>query len=262
MTAQPADDRKPILAVSDLRFAYGGNRAVDGVSLRIPAGAFVGLIGPNGAGKSTLIDCVSGVLPNYTGEVEFNGVRTTRWPSYRVARIGLIRTFQATRLFPRLTTMSNLMVGAQRQLGEQLHAAWFRRWRRHQAPHIRRAFELAEKHDLARVTDHYGSELSGGQRKLAELARSLMPEPVMLLLDEPFAGVSPAMRDRLLQQLVSMRRETGVTVLMIEHRLELIEAMCDYVYVMAAGKVLAEGRMDELRRNQSVLDAYLGVTVQ
>ncbi len=252
---------EPILKVSNLSFAYGGVRAVEDVSLTIPAGAIVGLIGPNGAGKSTLIDCVSGVLTNYVGDVEFNGVTISRWPSHRVARVGLIRTFQTSRLFSRLTTMSNLVMGAQGQVGEDLLGAWFKRWRPHQAPHVGHAFGLADRYDLTKVSELYGAELSGGQRKLAELARGLMASPKMLLLDEPFAGVSPVMRDRLTQQLLALRDDTGISLLMVEHRLDLIDAICDYVFVMAAGKLLAHGHMTELRRNQAVLDAYLGSAI-
>lgn len=256
-------DRQPghILKVDNLSFSYGGVRAVANVSLAVPTGAIVGLIGPNGAGKSTLIDCLSGVLQNYRGDVHFDGIKTTGWPSHRVASVGLVRTFQTSRLFSRLTAMSNLLMGAQRQVGEDLLGAWFKRWKPHQTPHIQRAFDLSDRYDLTKVRDHYGAELSGGQRKLTELARSLMASPKMLLLDEPFAGVSPVMRDRLTQQLLALRNDTGVTLLMVEHRLDLVEAVCDYVFVMAGGQLLAQGRMAELRSNQAVLDAYLGTAI-
>jgi ABC-type branched-subunit amino acid transport system ATPase component len=247
-----------VLSVAKLSFSYGGVKAVETVSLEVPRGSIVGLIGPNGAGKSTLVDCVSGVLTDYTGSLRFNGIDITRWPVHRCASAGLVRTFQVSHLFPQLTTLSNLMMGAQHQDGEGLFSSWFRSWRPKQGQHVRRARTLLARYDLERLGDAYALELSGGQRRLTELARSTMSEPVVLLLDEPFAGVSPTMRDRLVEHLIALRRDQGVTLVMVEHRLELIEEICDFVYVMAAGKVIARGTMAELRQNQTVLDAYLG----
>lgn len=256
-TSERANDQ--VLQISHLSFAYGGVRAVDDVSLDIPRGAIVGLIGPNGAGKSTLVDCASGVLPGYEGSVRFNGTDISGWPVHRCAAAGLLRTFQVSRLFPQLTTMSNLMVGAQNQQGEGLASAWFRTWRPSQWPLVAKARDLLDRYDLGRLENSFALELSGGQRRLAELARSTMTQPVLLWLDEPFAGVSPTMRDNLVEHLVALRRDQGVTLVMVEHRLELIEAMCDVVFVMANGKVIAKGTMAELRDTRAVVDAYLGM---
>ncbi|HVA24431.1 MAG TPA: ABC transporter ATP-binding protein [Chloroflexota bacterium] len=250
-----------MLTIEDLSQSFGGVQAVNGVSLSVPEGAFYGLIGPNGAGKTTLIECASGVIRSFKGKVTFGGQDITGWPLHRVAGLGLVRTFQASRVFSRMSVLSNLMAGPPKQRGERFLDACLGLWRKEQGVFLGQARALAREFELTDVTQNYGSELSGGQRRLTELTRALMARPRMLLLDEPFAGVSPTNRARLAQQLNALCRDQGLSILMVEHRLELVEQLCDHIIVMAEGRVLAQGPMDELRRNSAVISAYLGEVV-
>lgn len=248
------------LRLENLRCAYGGVQAVAGVSLEIPEGGFVGLIGPNGAGKSTLLDCISGFNRSYTGRVFYHGHEITRWAPHRIASRALIRTFQTPRLFRNMTVLSNLMAAPPRQRGETLLGVLAGSWRVEESNSLAKARSIISSFSLDPVIDNYCSELSGGQERIVELARTLMTECRAILLDEPFAGVSPANRTRLADHLADLWRIHGVTIIMVEHRLEWIEQLCNSVYVMADGQILAQGSMSELRKNRQVLDAYLGST--
>lgn len=249
-----------LLRVEGLSFAYSGAPVLSDVSMAIGEATMVGLIGPNGAGKSTLVECISGGLTRYQGRICFAGVDTTRWPSHRCASVGLVRTFQTSRVFPSLTSMSNVMVGMKGQYGEALSQAVFGKWKRGQTSHAEKAAEIISRYGLNPVGNAVAGSLSGGQRRLLEIARALSLGPRLLILDEPFAGVSPVMRERIRQQLLDLRKTSNLTVLMIEHRLELVEELCDEVIVLANGRTLARGSMADLRKNPAVLDAYLGVT--
>lgn len=224
----------------------------------VPRGSFYGLIGPNGAGKSTLLDCISGVNVTYAGRIFLEGVDVTRLPLQRMAARGLGRTFQTARVFRRMSVMSNLMVAARNPAGESLREALLKTWKADEARHLTRAWSILNFFDLAHVADNWGSELSGGQERLIELSRLLMSHPQVVLLDEPFAGVSPANRAKLAKQLKVLSRDTGVTILMVEHRLEWVEHLCDRVFVMAEGRLIAQGTLAELRRERAVIDSYLG----
>ncbi len=248
------------LRLENIRCAYGGVQAVAGVSFEIPEGAFVGLIGPNGAGKSTLLDCISGFNRSYTGKVFYDGHEITRWAPHRIASRSLIRTFQTPRLFRNMTVLSNLMAAPPRQRGETLLGVLRGSWRSEESKSLAKARSVIASFSLDRVSDNYCSELSGGQERIVELARTLMTECKVILLDEPFAGVSPANRTRLADHLADLWRIHGVTIIMVEHRLEWIDQLCNSVYVMASGQILAQGSMSELRKNRQVLDAYLGGT--
>jgi branched-chain amino acid transport system ATP-binding protein len=249
---------EPLLRVRDVAHSYGGVQAVRGVDLEIRAGEFVGLIGPNGAGKTTLLDLISGAVRVKRGTVTFFGQDITGKPLHAVARLGLVRTFQTARVFARMTVLSNLMAAPAGQRGEGLVGAVFGRWRDQEREQLDRAGEMLARFRIAEAREQYGAELSGGQRRLTELSRTLMAGPMMLLLDEPFAGVSPTNRARLATHLRALSREHGITVLMIEHRLELVEQLCERIVVMAEGRAIAEGTMDTLRRNAAVVSAYLG----
>lgn len=246
------------LEVRDLYRSYGRVQAVNGVSFGIPAGSFIGLIGPNGAGKSTLLECISGFQPVDTGAVLFFGEEVQSWPAYRRAKAGLVRTFQASRPFTRMSVLSNLMVGPKAQRGLEFWRVLVGGWQDQEATHLQRAREVMRQLSLSGVCDNYGAELSGGQSRLLELGRAMMASPKLLLLDEPFAGVSPMNRSRLAAEIARLRRDSSMTLLMVEHRLELIEELCDSVLVMAEGQIIAQGSIAEISQRKAVIDAYLG----
>ncbi|HXC80072.1 MAG TPA: ABC transporter ATP-binding protein [Candidatus Acidoferrum sp.] len=248
----------PALRAEGVSCSYDGLQAVRNVTLEVPRGAFYGLIGPNGAGKSTLLDCISGVNVAYEGRVFVGGEDVTRLPLQRMAERGLGRTFQTARVFRRMSVMSNLMVAARHPVGESLAAALTGTWKSDEARHLERAWSILQFFDLIRIADNWGSELSGGQERLIELSRLLMSNPQVVLLDEPFAGVSPVNRAKLASQLRQLSMDTGVTILMVEHRLEWIENLCERVFVMAEGKLIAQGSLAELRSHRAVIDSYLG----
>ena len=254
----PAERGSPILEVRGVRHAFGGVQAVAGVNLDIAAGEFIGLIGPNGAGKTTLLDCISGAVRPAGGTVVLRGRPVTGRSLHDIASLGMVRSFQTARVFGRLTVLSNLMSAPPGQRGERLIRALFGGWRAQESLQLADARVMLGRFDISEAADQYGAALSGGQRRLTELSRSLMVHPTVLLLDEPFAGVSPTNRRRLADHLQSLSREHGITVLMVEHRLELVEELCDRIYVMAEGRVIAQGGMADLRRNAAVVSAYLG----
>ena len=254
-------EARPLLEIEHVAQSFGGVQAVNDVSFSVPAGAFYGLIGPNGAGKTTLIECASGVIRSYRGRVRFDGHDITGWPLHRIATLGLVRSFQASRVFGRMTILANIMAGPPRQRGERLLDACLGLWHKEERAFLGPANALAQRFELTDVLDNYGSDVSGGQRRLTELSRALMTQPKMLLLDEPFAGVSPTNRARLATELRSLCDQHGLSILMVEHRLELVEQLCDHIIVMAEGRVLAQGSMEELRSNSAVISAYLGEVV-
>lgn len=247
------------LEAVDVRCSFGGVQAVAGASLAVNPGELVGLIGPNGAGKSTLVDCISGLNRDYSGTVRLMGQDVSRWPLHRRAKRGLGRSFQSARLFGRMSTTSNVMLGAPPSAGENpLLALWGRSWLARDAAALQEADRLLAHFGLTTVHDNYGAELSGGQERLVELARVMMGQPKVLILDEPFAGVSPANRRRLANELVRLCRGGGVSMLMVEHRLEWVRQICDRVIVMANGIVIADGDLDQISRQDAVVAAYLG----
>jgi branched-chain amino acid transport system ATP-binding protein len=247
------------LRVKRLTFGYGNVPVVKDVSFEVAEGASVGLIGPNGAGKSSLINCLSGALTSYQGEVWFAGTDVTRWKSSRCAAAGLVRTFQTSRVFPRMTSLSNMLLGDRGQYGERARDAIIGRWGRGQKRHRDNALRTLDHYGLTAVASTVGASLSGGQRRLVEVARALATGPRLLVLDEPFAGVSPVMRERLRDHLMELRASGRFTLLMVEHRLELVEELCDDVMVMANGEIIARGPMSRLRENSAVVEAYIGV---
>jgi neutral amino acid transport system ATP-binding protein len=248
----------PLLDVQGLSVSFGGVKAVADVSFSAAPGAITGLIGPNGAGKSTTLGVVAGAIKATRGTVEFAGIDVSKLPSYRRARLGMVRTFQMRGEFGRLTVLENLLVAAPGQRGDQVrHVFSLRRsWRRQERTLVGEARELLDRFGLASHEDAYASELSGGQRRLMELARALMARPRLLLLDEPMAGVNPAMRERLGEHLIEVAAG-GIGVVLVEHELRFVEQVCGNVYVLAQGSVIGEGNMSALREHAAVLDAYL-----
>lgn len=247
-----------VLEVADIHSSYGGVQAVRGVSFEVRRGECVGIIGPNGAGKSTLLDNVSGMNRDYTGAVRVLGTDVTKWPMHRRSGLSVARSFQSPRMFGRMTVLSNLMVAPQGQHGERLGRALFGGWREGERRRLARARELLDRFGLADHHDSYAAELSGGQERLLELARAMMTSPKVLLLDEPFAGVSPVNRQRLVHHLRLLARENSVSIVMVEHRLQWVEQLCDTVLVMAEGRVIAQGKLADVLRHHDVIDAYLG----
>src|SRR6266571_5456109 len=246
------------LQVLDVVRAFGGVRAVDGASLDVAAGSITGLIGPNGAGKSTLFHCISGFLRPQSGRVLLDGKRIDRRAPHRVARAGLIRTFQTPRALTRMTVAENVMLAAPRHRGERLGGSLAPRARRREREVRVRAGELLELVRLDRHAGELAGTLSGGERKLLDLVRALMAEPRILLLDEPMAGVSPTLRVELLDHILALRERDGITLLIVEHDLDFVMGASDRIVVMNDGRVIAEGTPDEVRGDERVVDAYLG----
>jgi branched-chain amino acid transport system ATP-binding protein len=250
----------PVLQASGLIKHYGGVAAVADADIAVDAGTITALIGPNGAGKSTLFNLVTGFERPERGQVALFGRPTTHLPAFLIARRGMVRTFQLTKALSSMTVLDNLRVGAADNPGERLAAAIARplTWRRREREIDARARTLLDRFGLLEAADEPAGTLSGGQRKLLEVARALMPEPRILLLDEPLAGVSPRMRGSVLSHIEGIRSELGVTVLFIEHDLDAVRRLADRAVVMSEGRVIADGPPETLRTNTRVIDAYLG----
>jgi branched-chain amino acid transport system ATP-binding protein len=238
---------------------FGGLAAVSGVSLSVAAGTITGLIGPNGAGKTTLFNMLAGSFAPSAGAIRFAGRRIDGLPAHRVFAAGLVRTFQIPRPFAEMTVLENLMLVPRGQSGERFWNNWLRpaRVRAEERRHRERAKETLDFLGLTRLADEPARILSGGQRKLLEIGRALMAEPRLMLLDEPGAGVNPTLLGEIVDRIAALNAR-GLTFLVIEHNMELIQRLCRPVIVMAGGRVLMEGTADEVRRDPRVLDAYLG----
>jgi neutral amino acid transport system ATP-binding protein len=249
-----------IFVADDVVKRFGGIRAVDGASLAVTKGSITALIGPNGAGKTTFFNVITGFYRADGGRAEYSGRSILGRPPYAVARMGMVRTFQITKALARMPVIDNMMLAAPDQPGERLVNVIFRPGasRRREAEVREQALELLESFNLAKLADEYAGTLSGGQRKLLELARALMARPQFLLLDEPMAGINPTLGRRLLDHMQRLRREDGVTFLFIEHDMEVVMNHSDRVIVMAEGQVIADGEPHEVRADQRVIDAYLG----
>ncbi len=248
----------PIIVADHIKRSFGGLTAVDVEHLEIPRGAITALIGPNGAGKTTLFNLLTGFDKPDTGEWTFDGQGISGIPAFKVARKGQVRTFQLTKALGLLTVLDNMKLGAKDQSGESLARAlfpWF--WRKQEAEIEARALDLLTRFKLVEKKDDYAAGLSGGQRKLLEMARALMSQPQLVMLDEPMAGVNPALTQSLLDHILNLKTE-GMTVLFVEHDMHMVRHIADWVVVMAEGKVVAEGDPHEVMANPAVIDAYLG----
>ena len=250
--------RAPILIVDGLVKRYGGVHAVDGASFTAAAGGITGLIGPNGAGKSTVLGLVSGFVRPDTGRIAFDGRNVAALPAHRRARLGIVRTFQLPREFRALTTIENLLVAAPGQRGESAAGVAAGRWlwRRDEDELAEAARGLLQLFGMAETADQRAGRLSGGQKRLLEVMRALMARPRLLLLDEPMAGLAPALAERL-EAACRQLAGAGMSILLVEHELGVVERLCETVVVMAQGKVISEGRMAELRTRKEVQDAYV-----
>jgi branched-chain amino acid transport system ATP-binding protein len=249
-----------LLGVRDVVKRFGGIRAVDGATLDVERSSITALIGPNGAGKTTLFNVITGFYPGEGGSIRFAGHQVLRRPPHVIARLGMVRTFQITKALGRMPVIDNMMLAAPDQPGERLYNVVFRPGlvRRREQGVRRNAIDLLDLFDLERLADQYAGTLSGGQRKLLELARALMAMPQMLLLDEPMAGINPVLGARLLDHMQRLRSEQGMTFLFIEHDMEVVMGHSDRVIVMAEGRVIADGKPELVRRDKRVIDAYLG----
>jgi branched-chain amino acid transport system permease protein len=247
-----------ILSCSGLTRSFDGVRAVDDVSMSFERGRLTGIIGPNGAGKSTALAMLAGTLKPTAGTITYRGEDVTGLPAYRRARLGLVRTFQLASEFKRLTVIENLLSAIPEQRGDSLKGALLghRYWGAQEREAIDQARAMLDRFGLLDLADRYAGDLSGGQRRLVEIMRALMTQPDLLLLDEPMAGVHPRLAHQIGMWLVSLC-EAGVTVVMVEHELSIMDEFCDPVIVMAEGRVLAEGTMEALRAKEEVVEAYL-----
>jgi neutral amino acid transport system ATP-binding protein len=260
VTDDPSAGDGPLLEVDGLVRSFGGIRAVDGASLRVRRGSITALIGPNGAGKTTLFHVVTGFLRPEAGRVHFDGRPVAGLPPHRLARMGMVRTFQITKALARMPVVDNVMLAAPDQPGERLWGLLLRPGsaRRREREVRAEALGLLELFDLARLADEYAGTLSGGQRKLLELARALMTRPRLLMLDEPMAGINRTLGASLLEHIERLRAERGMSFLYIEHDMDVVMGHSDRVIVMAEGRVIADGEPGEVRADRRVIDAYLG----
>lgn len=249
-----------ILAVENVSRDFGGVRAVNNCSLEVARGSITGLIGPNGAGKTTLFNLMTGFIRPHSGRILFAGERIDGLPPHRIFKRGLVRTFQIPRELKTMTVIENLMLVPSGQSGEQIWNTLLLPWRvsKQESEHFNRAEEVLDFVDLLHLRDEYAGNLSGGQKKLLELARTLMTNPKTILLDEPGAGVNRVLMKKLVEDIERVRRDLGVTFFVIEHDMDLITRLCDTVIVMSEGTKLAEGTPEEVRANEEVLEAYLG----
>jgi branched-chain amino acid transport system ATP-binding protein len=248
----------PAVVVDDVTRTFGGLTAVSVDHLEIQRGGITGLIGPNGAGKTTLFNLLTGFDQPDTGTWSFNGKSLGKLAPHQVARLGVVRTFQLTKALSRLTVMQNMLLGAQGQRGESfLRALVPGMWRAQENANTEKALDLLQRFKLDTKKDDFAGTLSGGQRKLLEMARALMSDPQVVMLDEPMAGVNPALTQSLLGHVKDLR-EQGMTVIFVEHDMDVVRDISDWVVVMSAGHIIAEGPPESISQNQDVVDAYLG----
>jgi neutral amino acid transport system ATP-binding protein len=257
--ATPGVDKPdPILNATSVERSFGGLIAVDVAQLQVQRGAITALIGPNGAGKTTLFNLLTGFDQPDSGKWQFNDQELSGVRPYKVARMGMVRTFQLTKALSKMSVMQNMLLGAPNQRGENFWSGLIKAsWRSQEASNTQRATALLEEFTLGKMADEFGGSLSGGQRKLLEMARALMVSPELIMLDEPMAGVNPALKQSLLNHIRDLR-EKGMTVLFVEHDMDMVRDISDWVVVMGQGKIIAEGPPEEVMQQQAVIDAYLG----
>jgi len=253
-----------LISVKDVTKQFGAMAALDRCSLEIERGTITGLIGPNGAGKTTLFNIIAGFMSPTSGQVLLEGEDITRLAPHQRFHRGLVRTFQIPHELTRMTVLENLTLVPAGQSGENLLTAWFApaRVRADERRVRERAEEVLETLELTRLRYELAGNLSGGQKKLLELGRIMMTEPRVVLLDEPGAGVNRTLLAKLSEVIERLNRERGYTICVIEHDMDLIARLCNPVVVMAYGRIIAQGTMDEIRQDQAVLDAYFGGTIE
>jgi branched-chain amino acid transport system ATP-binding protein len=248
-----------MLEVRSVSKRFGGAEVVSGVSLTVRRGEIAGLIGPNGAGKTTLFNLIAGLFPPTSGEIRLDGTDITWLKPHERMALGIGRSFQIPRPFAEMTVLENMLAAAPRQSGERLMSNWFMAARvaREERANAEKAQALLEFLGLATLSREAARVLSGGQRKLLELGRVLMGDPQIILLDEPGAGVNPALLSLIMERIAEINRR-GITFCVIEHNMELVAQLCRHVFVLSAGQLLFEGSPDAAAADAAVIDAYLG----
>jgi neutral amino acid transport system ATP-binding protein len=248
-----------ILKAAKLSKSFGGLKAVQDADIEVPVGSITGLIGPNGAGKTTLFNLLSNFLRPDSGQVYLQGKPIQGKPPHSIAQLGMVRTFQVPRVLSRLSVLENMLLAAQNQTGEKFWNVWFLAGKIAQEERLlkEKAREILNSVGLIHMSDKYAGSLSGGQRKLLEIARVMMTDPQLILLDEPAAGVNPALIEEICGYIQDWNK-SGISFLIIEHNMDVIMSLCDRVWVLAEGRNLAHGEPQEVRTNPQVLEAYLG----
>ena len=248
-----------LLIAQGLSKSFGGIKAVQNASLKVKTGSITGLIGPNGAGKTTLFNLLSNFIQPDSGSVTFDNRSINNLPPHQIAQYGFIRTFQVARVLSRLSVLENMLLAAPKQTGESFFQVWLKqsKLRKEEQKNKLKALEVLESVGLIDKANDYAGALSGGQRKLLEMARTLMCEPKLILLDEPAAGVNPTLIKQICQHIIAWNQK-GITFLIIEHNMDVVMSLCDHVCVLAEGTNLAEGNPTEIQKNSAVLKAYLG----
>lgn len=248
-----------LLQATELSKSFGGIQAVQNARIEVRRGSITGLIGPNGAGKTTLFNLLSNFIKPDRGKIIFNGQPIHHLPPHQIANQGFIRTFQVARVLSRLSVLENMLLATPNQTGENFFKVWFQqgKLKAEERANKAKAMAILESVGLAAKAYDYAGALSGGQRKLLEMARTLMTNPQLILLDEPAAGVNPTLINQICEHIQDWNRQ-GISFLVIEHNMDVIMSLCDRVWVLAEGTNLAEGTPEEIQSNQSVLEAYLG----
>ena len=251
-----------LLKINNISKSFDGLIALNNLSLEVKENSLTALIGPNGCGKSTLFNIISAVLPadENSGSIIFDGTDILGKKTYDIAKIGLSRTYQDTRLFKDLTVIENLMLPPKKQIGERILNALFKtRFKKQEEELKSKALEILDLLDITHMAYEYAKNLSGGQSKLVDIGRVLMSSPKMLLLDEPTAGVNPALTEKLFQKIVDLKNNLGLTILLIEHDMDVImRAEVDHVYVANQGEIITHGSPEAVKQNKDVIEAYLG----
>ena len=241
---------------------FGGVKALDNATVAVQKGKITSLIGPNGSGKSTFFNVITGFLENDgdSSSIKLRQKNILDEIPESIARMGMVRTFQHTRNFPKLTVLENMLISPQNQLGESMIWGFFGKalWRRQEAQNVQKAIDILKFIEIDHVINHLADELSGGQQKLLAIGRLLMTEPSLLLLDEPVAGVNPTLANKIFDRIIELKDTQGIEILLIEHNMDVIMAFSDEIFVLADGKIIAQGTPDEIQSNKTVLEAYLG----